>query len=710
MLESFRQNSRNIGIYVGLGAIVVVFALTFGAISPDQACGGRPGAVEFAELVEVDGAAVDTLHLQIASAVSEEAPAPRSGRSDALYRMTRYRNLGLIGPASGGTFSRTGDDVHPVDFVKLVDDLTETVLVANEAKKLGLGVSDQELNTRLALFIQGFRDEKTGAFKADGFRNWIASVGVTSARFESFVRDELLREKMIAMLVGEVSVSEAELDAAHRLSAEKVTVEAISVDTSSARPLVPAPGVEVEKWLAANEAKVKTEFEKRRDTDFTTPRSWKLRGLRVEAPDLEQAADDDQRAALKTERDAARASADAILNGIRNLDVAKAPGSTPVADAKPEDAKPEDAKPEDAKPEDAKPEDAKPEDAKPEDATKPASTLDALKAAVAIHGTDEAVKAAGGLLRDRNYAESELGAAPFGPAVRAAVSAAPAGTLLELQETPTGFWILYVEEVVEAKTQTLDEVRSELARRLFQEEKAETFKTSLADEVLAEAQKAPTKPLTDIAKELNAKYGATEADGLTAREAPGFPRLQDNQTPFLFSLGGQNAKLVRAAFAASAEKPVLPEVYSFEQTGRLVVARFVSLTPPEKQEEAAREELRKAMTAERQRALYRGWYEDLLKKKLASGEVKFTSDYAELRTQAEERFVTAGGVLPIDPSKPAAPEAPKATMGPASAPAEAPAAAAAPAPAAAAPAGSAPASAAGAPAGSAPATTAPAAP
>ena len=651
MLDTLRQKSRTVGIYFAFAAIIAVFGFTFGAISPDQACGGRPGAVELADLVKVDGEVVDTTMLQIAAAVSEEAPAPRSGRDDMLYRMTRYRNLGLIGPMSGGGFARTPSDVHPVDFVKFVDDLVETTLVANEAKKLGIGVSDKELNARLAMFVSGFKDEKTGAFNADGFRNWLASVGVTSTRFEGFVRDELLREKMIAMLVGEVAVTEAELDAAHRLSGETVTIEAVSIDATTARPLVPAPDVEIAKWLETHDAKVKTEYEARKATDYTTPKSWQLRGLRIDAPDLEQAADDEQRTVLKAERDAARAKADGILAGIRNLEAPKA------VEAKPED--------------DAKPEDAKPDgDAKPEEATKLADTREALKAAVAAHGSDEA-KATGGLLREQGYTEAELGGAPFGPAVKAAVAAAAPGALLELQETSDGFWILYVEAVVDAKTQTLDEVRQALAKRLLQEEKVDAFKTSLATEILAEAQKAPTRPLSEILTQLHAeKYLVTaETDKLSAREVPAFPRLQGDQTPFLLSLGGQSATLVRAAFAASTEKPVLPEVYDFDKTGRLVVARFVSRAAPEAQTAETREEVRKSMTSERQRALYRGWYEDLLNKKVAAGDVSFTDEYAEARAAAEERFVTAGGTLPIDPSKAAAPTAPAATIAPAPAPA-----------------------------------------
>jgi hypothetical protein len=658
MLDILRQKSRTVGIYFTFAAIIVVFGFTFGAISPDQACGGRPGTMTQAELVTVGGETIDTALLGAAIAVSENEPNIAAGESDIFFRMTRYRNLGFIGPMSGSAFGLQADETHPVPFVKLVDELVETRLVAEEARAAGLGVSDKELNVRLSLLIASFKDEKTGKFDQDRFRNYLAANGTTLARFEAFARDELLREKMIAMLVGEVGVSDAELDAAHRLSGEKVTLESISVDATTARPLVPVTEQEVATWLTANEEKVKAAYETRKATEFSTPKSWRLRGLRFEAPDVSLAADDAQKTEIQTARDAARARATEVLAGLRN------PSAAPAAET---------AAPAAEKPAEDADKPAAEDAGKPAEPAAPLTTLDAFKVAAATHAPDDASKQNGGLLRETNYTEGELGGAPFGPAVRTAVTAAAPATLLDVVEGPDAFWVLYVEEVVEARTEPLEAVRAKLARTLLQEERAEVFKTSLANEVLAEARKSPTKALADVAKLLNEKYGVA-AGGLEAREVAGFPRLQDNRTPFLFSLGGQNAKLVRAAFEASAEKPLLPEVYSFDKTGRLVVARFVSRAAPEAQEAEAREELRKALVTERQRALYRGWYDDLLRKKIASGEVVFTSDYARERASAEERYVAAGGVLPTALGKAEAeePKAPAAAPAPA-APAPAPA-------------------------------------
>lgn len=621
MLDLLRKNTRTFGIYFMFAAIIVVFGFTFGAISPDQACGGQPGVMAQADLVKVEDARIDTALVQIAMAVSEEAPPPKSNRPDRDYRMTRYRNLGLIGPMSGGAFSRVGDDVHPVSFVKLTDDLIETKLVSNYAKSLGMAVSDKELNQRLALFVSNFRDEKTGRFDPDGFNNWLGRNAMSSTRFENFVRDEILREKVIQMLVGEVAVTDAELELAHRLGNEKVAVEAIVVDATSARSLVPVSPTEVSEWLASNGEKVAAEYEKRKATEFTTPKNWKLRGMRFDAPDLALAADDDQKAGLEEERKEVRAKAEGVLAEL------KAKLAEPGVD----------------------------EEGNPVPGSQIFSDL------AAAHSDDAVSKAMGGLMKASGYTEAELGRPPFGPAVKDAVTGAAIGAPLDVVEAAGAFWILQVEAVEPERVDALEVVREKLAKSLIQEERAEAFKTSLADEVLAETKKQADKGLDAVATMLNEKYGAEAGKGLSVRQVMAFPRLMENQTPFLFSLGGRSAGLVRDAFAASAESPVLPSVYSVEPMGRLVVARFKERTEAEPVEADALEESRKALTFERQRALYRGWYEDLLAKKIADGSVEFTSAFERERKNAEEAFVQSGGVLPMSTTVAATPaEAPAA--------------------------------------------------
>jgi len=618
MLDLLRKNTRTFGIYFMFAAIIVVFGFTFGAISPDQACGGQPGVMAQADLVEIDDTKIDTALVLMAATVSVDAPAPKGKQSDNEYRMTRFRNLGLIGPMSGGAFSKVGADVSPVSFIKFVDDLLEMKIVSAYARRLGMGVSAEELNGRLSLFTSNFRDEKTGRFDADAFKGWQARNVIAPGRFETFVREEILREKVIQLLVGEVTITDAELTASYRVENEKVKIDTITIDAMNARGLVPVSEPEIAEWQTANQEKLETEYAARKDTAFTTPKNWKLRGIRFDAADPAMAVDDAQKAGFEEERKELRTKAEGILADLR------AKMTEPGVDEEGNAIAP----------------------------------LTIFAGFAAEHSDDDIAKAMGGAMKAGGYTESELGRPPFGPAVKDAVSAAAARSTLELVESGSAFWILYIDAVEETRTETLDAVRTKLARTLIQEDRAEAFKTSLADEVLAEAKKDPTKSLDDVAKLLNEKYGAAEGKGLSVRPDVSFTRLQEGQAPFIFSLGGRSATLVRDSFAATAENPVLPSAYTVEPLNRIVVARFKGLEELVAQTDDERAESKKAMTFERQRALYRGWYEDLLAKKLADGSVTYTSAYERERNNALNAFVQAGGVLPMA----AAPAAPTAAV------------------------------------------------
>jgi hypothetical protein len=60
----------------------------------------------------------------------------------------------------------------------------------------------------------------------------------------------------------------------------------------------------------------------------------------------------------------------------------------------------------------------------------------------------------------------------------------------------------------------------------------------------------------------------------------------------------------------------------------------------------AKDALRPQLTLDRRRVVYRGWYEDLLAKKRAAGEVVFTEAFEAERRAAETAFLQTGGNLP----------------------------------------------------------------
>jgi hypothetical protein len=72
----------------------------------------------------------------------------------------------------------------------------------------------------------------------------------------------------------------------------------------------------------------------------------------------------------------------------------------------------------------------------------------------------------------------------------------------EVKEYASNFadFLLKLEEVQEAKVQTLDDVKLDIARKLMSEQEATGRVKTMADSLLAAAQKEPTKPLEEVLK------------------------------------------------------------------------------------------------------------------------------------------------------------------------------------------------------------------
>ncbi len=624
MLDILRKKSGTVAVYFVFAILIVIFAVGFGAVAPDQACGGtQPGQFKNRALVEVDGEEIDGVLLRSAMALSGNAADPRRGfpspeaRRD--YQM-RLPMMYLVGPFSGASYGVDTELQSPIKMLKVTDELIETKLVSSYARQLGLGVSKEELNAGLAFILTSamFKDPQTGAFEINLYRNWVdRQAENTVGGFEKMVEDELLREKVIQLLVGEIGVSEADIAQAHKLENDKVVVDYIGVDERSAATLVPVTDAEVAEWLGKNEDKVKAEYEAQKATRYTTAKTWKLRGIKVSAPAKDNSPE--MKESVDQARMEAKAKADKILAEVTALLTEKKVPEVPEGEPQPV-----------------------------------FDPIAAFAGVATAQSEDEASKAAGGALPEVTLAEltEQYGAA-------AAAGGLTVGQVSAVFEAEDGFWILLPEAITDEKVQSYEEVKNAIAKRNAQTDKVKPFVKTLADEVLAEAKKDPSKKLEEIALVVNKKYGADtglRTSQLTfsrlSRLGQGYPA----SSPFLMELGGRAPDLVFAAFAASAEKPLLDKVFSVGDSGKLVIARFAELKAAEAATDEQKNEIRSQLQFERRRAVYRGWYEDLLAKKRASGDIDFTSAFEDDRRLAEEAFVQAGGELPgVKPPAPAAP-------------------------------------------------------
>ncbi len=632
MLEVLRQNTRSWIIYLLFSIIIVVFVFTFNTITPDQACGSA-GPLSISDLCQVGGETIDTNLLQMAQSVTIDPPSPGSKDFQSQQRGFAYRTSRFVLPGSvqysWSDFGPDPSSTSPIKLEKAMHTLVETLLVSQQAERMGLSVSDEELTDWL--ITSYWFDPDTGEFQRKAYDNTIRyQIGTSPSRWERFAKQELLREKLITILVGGLDVTEAELAFHHGTTKETVDLATIIVDDRAAADLIQIADAEVTTWLAKGQEQVGKYYEDNPD-EFKKPERIVVRGIQVRAPNagaIEGETDATIKAQLQTERDTARTRADGILIELQAASAAPAPPPALADDAPPADG-----------------------EAPPAAPAADVVSVEAFTAAVTTHSDHSGTKDTGGLF-DKARSREEMGRFPFGPAAADAAFGLAAGKISGVSEVPGGFWILRLDSKVAASERSLDDARLDIAEQLMKKERAAEFKGALADEVLAEAKKDGKKPLADVATIINVKYGVTAPGaGLAVSETGAFSRLQPGAFGPAVQLGrvpgvGEAADLVAAAFAATEEAPLLGAVYPVAEGERLVVAQRVAHEAAPEIDDEARGQIRDRLLREKQKLLYRSWYDGLLAQALAEGDVEFSSDWSALLADAQRTFVESGGRLP----------------------------------------------------------------
>ena len=169
MLETMRRHSRSPWIQVIFATLIAAFILTFysGSRLAASLAGQAPEP-----MLEVAGTTIDSAELDLAMHLSPDAPPPGANGFEKLQLQQRYEKLRL--PYSGGgtemaQLTTPQDPIPAIQRQKVAAELVESVLVADEAKKLGLAVSDTELSRRVMqlerVFGISFRDETASTIR-----------------------------------------------------------------------------------------------------------------------------------------------------------------------------------------------------------------------------------------------------------------------------------------------------------------------------------------------------------------------------------------------------------------------------------------------------------------------------------------------------------------------------------------------------------------
>jgi peptidyl-prolyl cis-trans isomerase D len=276
MLDILRQNAKNALTYVLFGIIIVVFVVSFGPGS--RGCtDGRATGPSWA--AQVNGAAVTASDFDQTYA--------------NLLRTFLSRGQGL-----------TREMAEQLGLRKMaLDQLVEQRLLEQEGARLGLVVSDEELEEAIVR-NPGFHVD--GRFQKDAYLQGVTQAYGTVGRFEEQLRRSLLAAKVVALLRTTARVSDEEVRLAFASEGDRANVEFVRFPLSAARADVKIPADEAKAFQAQNGPRIEASY-KENAARFDKKKRVQARHILVRVADK----------APEAESEAARKKAEDILARVR---------------------------------------------------------------------------------------------------------------------------------------------------------------------------------------------------------------------------------------------------------------------------------------------------------------------------------------------------------------------------------------------------------
>ena len=198
MLDFLRKKKRNWSITILLGIIIVVFVAFYG--------GSKYGTSTLSDVVEVNGEPVT------------------QGEFALQYEreVQRYRDMlkGSLTPEMIKGLNIKGN---------LVEALINKKLALQEARGLGLAVSDDDLANHLA---KAPEFQIGGRFNKERYLQVLAVNRLVPAQFEEEQRDQLTIQRLYSVILDAVHVTDAEVRERYRIDQEKIDLNFIKLPIS----------------------------------------------------------------------------------------------------------------------------------------------------------------------------------------------------------------------------------------------------------------------------------------------------------------------------------------------------------------------------------------------------------------------------------------------------------------------------------------------
>jgi peptidyl-prolyl cis-trans isomerase D len=186
------------------------------------------------------------------------------------FRRTYDAQLQAYRNAYGGNVSEQLLKQLGID-QQILQQLVDQQAALAEADRLGIKASDEEIRQRI---FSAPAFQENGAFIGEQRYQQLLRAQrppMTPAQFEKSVRDELVLDKLRAVLTEWLSTTDKELEAEYRVRNDKVKLAVVTFIADSFRPEATASDAEVETYFNAHL------------TDFKIPEKRKVRYLLVDA-------------------------------------------------------------------------------------------------------------------------------------------------------------------------------------------------------------------------------------------------------------------------------------------------------------------------------------------------------------------------------------------------------------------------------------------
>ena len=163
-------------------------------------------------------------------------------------------------------FDLTDDEIGQLE-PQALDQLIDQELMNQAAEEAGYVVTDDELRWSIRNDPQFFGPE--GRFTAESYRNTFRGDERRMQRYESDLRERLLRARIGALIRGSVRVTDAELRDAYRRDNVEVDVEYVRLSIADFEDQIDLSEEAIAAWLAENEDQARREYDENRETRYT---------------------------------------------------------------------------------------------------------------------------------------------------------------------------------------------------------------------------------------------------------------------------------------------------------------------------------------------------------------------------------------------------------------------------------------------------------